>query len=295
MLTTRTGSRLSLCAHQTYAPAVHLPAGVFIPAHSLTPRLSSLVPTEFAAVSYATGKWYPAGIVRLRKSLDTWRINRTDYLYTDELPPGSPSHAERPYAFKYFALDHVRKQGHRFAWWLDSSIIMVAPPRLPIRWAIDHGAYIGLFRGYTVGQYTSDAALAELALNRDAAMTMPMADANMFVLDLHSPLANKLLDQMLEWAVHPRVFPGSWNNESHAVATDDRVLGHRHDQSVLSIVAARLGLNFYRYTDLVTRSSLHYRIIEKGSFVCRRGCTPGELRGAVGSMRWRLAQKLAGL
>lgn len=250
---------------------------------------------HMCVLSYAAGRWFPLGQRRLKMSLRTWKIDAEVFAWCDELPPGSPTHADRPYAFKYAALDHARRQGFRLAWWLDSSMVMVNPPHEIMGHWLRSGVFISRFRGYMVGPWTSDEALSVLTLNRADSMLMPMCDANMIGLDFSNPLSHRLLDEMLELVKHPAVFPGDWNNDQQQVSSDSRVLGHRHDQSALSVVGARLGVPFFCFSDLVTRSSLKYRVIEKGSFVCRRGCDEAELTGRVGSLAWRVRQKLRGL
>jgi hypothetical protein len=248
-----------------------------------------------ATLCYAQGKWFPMGMQRLRQSLDTFKLARTDYFWLNELPPHCPSHQQSPYAFKYFALEHARTNKHRLGWWLDSSLVMVGSHDRIFQHARAHGIYLSRFRSYTVGQYTSDEALDKLKLSRDEAMTIPMVDANTILLDFNHPAANQLLQTMLDFAVTPGLFAGPWTNEHNAISSDLRVLGHRHDQSVLSVVAHRMKLETFAYSDLITRSSLHYRLFEKGTFVCRRACVESELRGRVGSLPWRVRQKLNGL
>ncbi len=250
---------------------------------------------SLATLCYAKGKWFPMGMQRLRKSLDTFKLARTDYFWLDELPPHCPTHQQSPYAFKYFALEHARSNAHRFGWWLDSSLVMVGGHDRILSHTLAHGIYLSRFRSYTVGQYTSDEALEKLKVSRDEAMTIPMVDANTILLDFNHPAARELLTAMLELAQQPGLFAGPWTNEDNAISKDPRVLGHRHDQSVLSVIVHRMKLQTFAFSDLITRSSLHYRLFEKGTFVCRRACTESELRGRVGSFPWRVRQKLSGL
>lgn len=245
---------------------------------------------ELCIVNVAADKWYPLGQQRLAASVRTRLPGAAHLLWTNQLPPSSPTHAQRPYAFKYHALSEARRRGYRTAWWLDASMVMVHSPRQILALAGRHGVFLAAFHCYRLGEWISDAALRAFGLTRDQAMDMEKINAANIVLDFASPRAHALLDQMLEWSEHPDVFPGDRANHAGRVSADPRVQGHRHDQAALSIVAPRLGINVCRPSSAFARDDDRYRLLERTCLVCRRGCRPRELRGKVGSLRWRVWQ-----
>jgi hypothetical protein len=46
-----------------------------------------------------------------------------------------------------------------------------------------------------------------------------------------------------EWFLNVDLFKGSWNNDNLTESQDARCLGSRHDQSILSLIVAKMGLD----------------------------------------------------
>lgn len=139
--------------------------------------------------------------------------------------------------------------------WLDSSIVVVRPLD-PLYEEIERRGYL-LFRngGARVGEWSSDAFLEWYGIDRGEAMAIPEVVGTAIGLDLRSEVGRSFLDAWMAGALAGTPFRGRpepfaereayedsrWNR-SNAVSADSRVLGHRHDQSVASVLAFRAGM-----------------------------------------------------
>lgn len=199
----------------------------------------------------AVGGWYPRGQDRLRRSLVDLEFNGDMLFWKDEYPPGSLTHEQQPYAFKIAALEFAMMRGYGPAIWCDSSVWFIRQPE-PIFRAIEKSGYWIMSQGWQVGTWCSDDALPKLGIEREEAMEMPMVAATMFGIDLRTDLARQLLGWMRARCGDGSLC-GSWTNENGEVSTDPRVKGHRHDQTALSVIVDRLGMeinwhpNFFEY------------------------------------------------
>jgi len=208
-------------------------------------------------VSLATAdKAYPEYLDRLERSLERvgfagefmcWRPG--------SFPVDCPAHMDVPFAFKPYCLEEAREYGGKLLLWLDSSCVAVRPLE-PIFDQIERDGYI-LFRNgrRRVGEWASDEALGALGVSRDQAMQMPEVNAAVIGLNTSSPLADSFLEGWLQAAQEGLAFRGvrerlrdqedyqdAKGNRGARVSSDPRVRGHRHDQSVAGVLAARLGM-----------------------------------------------------
>jgi HNH endonuclease len=208
-------------------------------------------------VSLATAdKSYPEYLDRLERSLEhvgfagefmCWRPG--------SFPVDSPAHMEVPFAFKPYCLSEAREHGGKLLLWVDSSCVAVRPLE-PIFDQIERDGYI-LFRNdsHRVGEWASDEALGALGLSRDEAMEMPEVNAAVIGLNMSSPVSNLFLERWRRTAQEGLAFRGVSDqlrdrkdyqavksNRGARVSSDPRVRGHRHDQTVAGVLAARLGM-----------------------------------------------------
>ena len=160
-----------------------------------------------------------------------------------------------PFAFKPYSLAQAREYGAKVLLWLDSSCVAVRPLE-PIFEQIERDGYILFTNGRRrVGEWASDAALGTLGLSRDQAMQMPEVNAVVIGLNTSSPLANSFLEMWHRAAHEELAFRGVSDqlrdqkgyedvkgNRGARVSSDPRVRGHRHDQTVAGVLAARLGM-----------------------------------------------------
>ncbi len=189
-------------------------------------------------INVACGAWYPAGQERLKASLGMVG-NTADLLFwRNELPPGSPSHEDTPYAFKPAAFWSAYEQGYEQVLWADASFWAVRP--FDAVW--DEMARVGhVFppEAFTVATWCTNAALVSLDLTREGARQIPLVKAGFMGLDLTHERSRRFLDQWYHYSRDGVTFKGPWTREG--LDTDDpQVLGHRHDLTAASVVAWRL-------------------------------------------------------
>jgi hypothetical protein len=80
-----------------------------------------------------------------------------------------------------------------------------------------------------------------LGITRDQGFGMTMIASGLYGLDFRSRIGNEILDWALDKA-REGAYSGPWYRKDGFVSTDNRVLGHRHDQTVLSVIIAKKGL-----------------------------------------------------
>ncbi len=194
-------------------------------------------------VNVAVGGWYPRGQRRLERTLNRHSPEVPLLKWTNEFPPGSPTHEASPYAFKFHAIRIAKENGHDVVLWLDSAIAVMKPID-PILEYIDKTGWYFQYNGWKVGQWCHDAALERLGLTRDEAMEMTDLMGCIVGLDFRNDKANAFLDTMIEMGNDGNIFPGPWNNNDGSCSSDPRVLGHRHDQTAMSVVTARMGVHW---------------------------------------------------
>lgn len=172
--------------------------------------------------------------------------------WTDAWPPGSPGHAEAPYAFKLHAMAEARRRGAAAALWVDAPVV-AAGPSAPVFARIEEAGHLFVTSGEKLGNWIGDAALAAFGLTRDAAMALPLLNGSFIGLDLRR---GAWLEAMLE-AAAKGLLDGPYFTE-HAPAEirarkpgksigptsrDPRCWGHRHDEAIGSLLAHRLGMS----------------------------------------------------
>lgn len=178
------------------------------------------------------------------------------FLFKGE-PDQSPSHAERPYAFKAYALKHAADAGCQTLLWADASILPIRSLE-PLWEKIERDGYWIARNGWTNAQWTSDLAYGDLFPSemtnfglercREVNSKIPHVVATSFGLDLRHEVGQKILEEYHRLASQTLAFCGPWTNLTNGVSNDlrirkcgpDSVLGHRHDQTALSVIAWRL-------------------------------------------------------
>jgi hypothetical protein len=107
----------------------------------------------------------------------------------------------------------------------------------------EHGHYFQ-YGGWNTGQWCKDEALAPLGLTRESAFEVPHMMACVMGLDLENARSVEFLDQWLMHAQDGITFPGPWTNENQQASAHPDVLGHRHDQTVASVLSHRMGMEW---------------------------------------------------
>jgi hypothetical protein len=107
----------------------------------------------------------------------------------------------------------------------------------------EHGHYFQ-HGGWNTGQWCKDEALAPLGLTRENSFDVPHMMACIMGLDFENKRSVEFFEQWMMHAQDGVTFPGPWTNENKQASQDERVLGHRHDQTVASVLSHRLGMEW---------------------------------------------------
>jgi hypothetical protein len=208
-------------------------------------------------VSLATeNRQYPESLKRLEGSLRrTGFPGALMFWPPGRFPRTIPNHLQVPFAFKPHCLMEARQEGSELLLWLDSSCIAVRSLD-PIFKQMELDGYV-LFRNrlYRLGEWASDDALHILGIDREEAMEMSEVNGAAIGLSMKSDIATEFLKQWQRAAKDEVAFRGvaaklrtwddyediKWNRGGRA-SKDPRVRGHRHDQTVAGVLAAKLGM-----------------------------------------------------
>ena len=197
-----------------------------------------------AIVSVGTGH-YGEKLDRLLSN-----IGDAPSIYWKELPQTWPTHHQVPYGFKAYAINSASYNASTILW-CDSSIVPIKPLDSLFDliekqgyWFSENLPYGRLdLPAHNCGEWCADTALAPLGIEREEAFRIPQIIATSFGLDLSNPRIKEFFDQFMRLARDETAFKGPWRNDDGQASKDSRVKGHRHDQTVLSVLAWRYGMN----------------------------------------------------
>lgn len=206
-----------------------------------------------AIVNVAVGDSYIRKSESMRWHCRKYCACDADLLFTDGLPSGCPTHADRQYAFKIFALREAVAKGYRNLLWIDVSFM----PQWPITqlWeTIERdGWYVPAQGTNWLGSWCSDDALRLMSIGREAAFRAPLVYSGLVGLSLDHAIGAEIWrrwQDLYERGVFDgphRNDPGvpryEWGDKWAGHCSDDlRVEGHRHDESALSAILFEMGL-----------------------------------------------------
>lgn len=224
-------------------------------------------------VSFADGAgYYAKALMRLEQSLTQVKFDGYFKGINDYGHIGSPHHKGSinaiPYAFKAYSIKKAIEEGAELLLWCDS-VIYATKSIAPVFDHIKEKGYLFFDNiGYSIGDYTSDACLDKFAMTREEAFSSKMIMACVMGFDVNNPKAKVFLDKYIEAAADMVSYPGSWTNENLQVANDMRVCGHRHDQSVASVIIKQMGLEITRAQDTFFAYSEHKGKVPIADSVC---------------------------
>lgn len=225
--------------------------------------------SEKCIVSLATkNSRYVDGLARLSNSLRD-NADGIDFLgFIHERSVDAPLHTENPYGFKVYAIAKSVELGYRQILWLDASVWAVAPV-FPIFDIISEQGYFFEGNGCFLGEWCSDKVLDLYKIDRDAAIGIPMVQGGFMGFNLNNLIGDKLFSS-LTIAYNADLFKGNWNNEDKSVSNDDRVKGHRHEQSCMSAIIHTLSIPFSHNAEYVQYGGLYDQTVsEKIIFKCQ--------------------------
>ena len=188
-------------------------------------------------VSVATGDHYVKGQKRLAAALGS---GAGILAWTNMLPLGSPPHSRVPYAFKAFALQDAAARGNSLLLWADASILPIGSLGPLFDRIYEDGYWISR-NGWMNSEWTADSAYADLGISREDNAGVPHVVATTFGINVYHPKGKAVLDEYVRLA-KTRAFCGPWRNCKETPCGPAGVLGHRHDQTALSVIAWKMGL-----------------------------------------------------
>ncbi len=213
-----------------------------------------------AVVNVATGH-YLVGQERLRRALYQIAPDVIPVTFVG-LSAHWPTHAEKPYGFKAYALKETAAEGFAQLLWADACIIPIRSMEPIWQHAKDYGVWMCANYGFSNYTWTADSAYPDLfplglisddkelslTVVRETSRFIPHAIATAFAIDLDHSKGRAFLDEYYRLASETQAFCGPWTN---GPATPDgrtapcgppEVKGHRHDQTAASVIAWRLGV-----------------------------------------------------
>lgn len=199
-----------------------------------------------------------------------------DYSHIESPPHKGPENAV-PYAFKAHSIRKAMEDGARYILWCDSVVYATKSIAPVFEHIALHGYLFFDNIGYSIGDYTSDACLHHFGMSRAEAFESKMIMACVMGFDVQHPQAKEFLQQYIAAAgdgvSYRQRTPdtakyGDWTNEHCQVSNDLRVKGHRHDQSVASVLIKKMRLTITRAQDTFFAYASHKGIVPIADSVC---------------------------
>lgn len=191
-------------------------------------------------VNYAEGSWYPRGQARLASILASQGV---PFLAFSGSPPGMPPHRDHPYYFKPWCIQQAWDRGYTDVLWMDASAVPQRPVSLLFEVVASEGLLVIDNPGHTTGRWATDESLRIMGLTREQAFRTPHCAALVCGFSKAHPTGREVYRAWREYG-DAGAFAGPWTNKDGSCSPDPRVEGHRHDQTVLSVVAHRQGVAF---------------------------------------------------
>jgi len=177
-------------------------------------------------VNLATG-YFLKGQARLKE-----RVTDAAFLGLDNPAViGAPSHAEKPYAFKSYALKAAERLGFTSLLWADACIVPTGPLDRIWERVAKYGVWFSK-NGYWNYEWTANSAYADLGVTVEENKKIQHVVGGAFALDLTHAVGRTFLAEHFRLASETRAFCGPW--------TGGIGVQHRHDQTVSSVLAHRL-------------------------------------------------------
>lgn len=217
-------------------------------------------------VCVATTPAYQVGLDRLAGEVERQELASMHAIRN--LMPNWPTHEQKPYAFKAYALELAAEAGYDTIVWADACM-WPAQSMEPLFQKIERDGYWFSKNGWSNYEWTADSAYPDLfgemseardespleyarALNRN----IPHVVATCFGLNMRSPQGGKFLAEYFRLASKTNAFCGPWINANNlrpgqyvppgnartAPCGPSDVRGHRHDQTAASVIAYRMGM-----------------------------------------------------
>jgi hypothetical protein len=155
---------------------------------------------------------------------------------------GSKTHQQVPYQFKVYAIEKARQMGYDIVLYCDASMFAIKDVMPVIHHIIEKGHVLENC-GFSAGQWATDLCLNEFGISREEAFDISLYSAGFTGLNFQNKDSKLFFEKWLYFASQEITFIGDWNNNNKQCSQDERCLGHRHDQTVASILSHILGLD----------------------------------------------------
>lgn len=192
---------------------------------------------------------FSRGLRRIQEDLDATGFTGGKVFWDQCYPKGCPLQKEAHGAFKPFCFYEAFLKGYEVILWLDASIKIVAPLD-PLFSLIEKDGYLIFNEYHSLGEYCKDEALVTLGIEREESFNLPCCWSCVLGLDLRHERSKIFLQEWKNKALDGISFPGpKWSGVfgwPKVASSDDRVKGHRHDQTVASALAIKLNMNKWK-------------------------------------------------
>lgn len=155
---------------------------------------------------------------------------------------GYPGNDELNYGFKSYCLNEARRMGVEIAIWADSNMVLCQPVESLIESIEDNPIFLPTNADWRVGQWTTDRCLAEFGVSRETAYDIPTVVSGFIAFDFRNESAREFFDEFSAYCKRPEIINGPRYVKSPVFQVQD-YFGHRHDQSILSLMAHNKGIN----------------------------------------------------
>ncbi len=176
------------------------------------------------------------------------------------------------YAWKVWLLKElVSEEGlkGRLIYYIDTGCMMVRWPRAWLYEAIQHGISV-LEDKEHLNKTWCHADFCKALNVTEKELQSHQIWAGMIAFVAGHPKAVELMNEAWVWAQNRQVIVGQkWILEN--AGSKDKPSGHRHDQSILSILTQRMGVHRYPMTDLYCHVSLRHTYMKNKYFYVHRG------------------------
>lgn len=198
--------------------------------------------------------WYPRGVARLIQSMHLHEPGVEVQAFVNTLPFGAPAgvvvdwHDYTAYCAKPFVLAAARNSGADIAILVDAAFYAIRSIQPLIQHIARNGYYL-CRNGYSVGEWSSDDCLNRMGTNREEAWKIEEASSYCVGLNFADGRCTELLRSWCGYASDRLTIPGPHTSlyeqgrNKGFVSVNPIVRGHRHDQTVLSILAYKIGMN----------------------------------------------------
>jgi hypothetical protein len=204
---------------------------------------------KICIINFATGT-FKKGQERLKKSLIDVGFNE-DILFFSELPKHWPKHEDVPWGFKVYAFQEAKQKGYNIILWIDSSGIVFRNIEPIINIMKKEGIFAFSRLNSSVGEWSSDIVIERNNLTREDAFKIPEISGFCIGINLKHSKGIEFYNKWKEAAddkisflgiKKPHTIEDSMTNKNKVVSKDMRVSGHRHDQTIASILCYNLNI-----------------------------------------------------